>query len=134
MALNDVLITSPNALQNLTTAWQAIELAPASGFIPGKFDISGINMLFDTVAGGAVSVDWYLAEDSGGARPLTTQTNTAFQTGMVAADRQVDRNILRRRHHTITDAKVRKAYLIIKTNAGTADLKASGARCVMVSG
>ncbi len=128
-------IVSPNSNQGLTTAWASMLMTVVSNSFtnpsaPGGTTVLGdVELDLNSVAGGATALMAMLTYDSGGLYTIAGPTAaTAFAT-LSGALGSLSLSINQpKTWPTRTGITVGQCYMWLKTNAGTANLTASGGR------
>ena len=113
----------------LTTSYQVFALtadatnAPRTAAVPDFAHFEHLAVEMDTIAGGASSVTFFLARDLDGDIPLTAEQTASVQFGFTtASDGSAIACIDLDYHYQQLAVETRgTVYVVIKTNAGTAN-------------
>jgi hypothetical protein len=113
----------------LTTSYQVLALtgdptnAPRTANVPDFAHFQHLAVEMDTIAGGASSVTFFLARDAAGDIPLTAEQTASVQFGFTTAtDGSAIACIDLDYHYQQLAVETRgTVYVVIKTNAGTAN-------------
>ena len=113
----------------LTTTYQAFGVTQdaannaRSAPVPTFAELKNINFELDTIAGGASQVTFYLARDLAGDIPVTGVQTAAVVFGLTTATKGTAISCIDLDYHwqALAAETMGTLYLVVKTNAGTAN-------------
>ena len=137
MAREAGFLVSPNATQAVTSAWAAFRLAAVSAASVnsrapgGSAYLTDLELDLDTVAGGATTIQAMLTYDSAGlstvAGPTAATTFVTLSGTLGSASFAIDK-LKTWPARGATMPTTGELYLWLRTNAGTCNVTAGGAR------
>jgi hypothetical protein len=92
--------------------------------IPDRCYLSFLDLVFDTVAGGATSVTLYLSEDNGGVYGVSTIVEISLLVGAAVGRPEAVIDLSRYYHRSTLGGVAATLYLWAKTNLGTVNVQA----------
>jgi len=108
---------TPATLSNAYTITKLDDVPDRATLIPGAAWLAHIDVVFDTIAGGATQATWYLCRDAAGDEPITDELSTTIVLGATdATDGGVSARI--DRPYRPIQSDLGSIYVAMKVNNG----------------